>query len=127
MSRGRFAGALALGLVLASLPFAQYVRLGGEAHVDHAPRHGGQLGMVGAYHVELARRRGMVEAFVSDAWRRPVRPRQGWVAFDGGAPELLSWDSYRLVGRDVTAGRVIEATVVLADGTRLAVSFDFSE
>ena len=120
--------AVAAGLFLATLPFLRYAHIGGpgEAHADHEPHYGGQLGMVGDHHVEVRRRQGKVEAFISDAWRRPIQPREGWVVFEGADTMPLMWESSRLVGRDRTEASQIEAVVVLADGTRLDVSFDFS-
>jgi len=82
--------------------------------------------MVGDHHVELLRRDGHVEAFVSDAWRRPVRPREGWVIFDDASAEPFVWDSYRLVCSDIATARILDAVVILSDGTRLSISFDFS-
>jgi hypothetical protein len=128
LSYRQLALATAAGLLLASLPFVRYVHLlnDGEAHADHEPRHGGQLGMVGEYHIEVRRHAGRVEAFVSDAWRRPLRPREGAIVFDRGSTTPLKWEGYRLVGPDAKEAREVEAIAWLADGTRLAVSFDFS-
>ena len=75
MTIGRILAAVAGGVMLASLPVVHFAHLGGghgESHADHDARHGGQLGMVGDYHIEVVRRRGEVQVFVSDAWRRPV-------------------------------------------------------
>jgi hypothetical protein len=121
----RIAASVAMGLGLATLPFWRYTALVGTgvAHADHAPHYGGQLGMSGEHHVELVRRGGRVEAFVSDAWRRLVRPREGWVVYDRAVPALLRWDGDRLVGADEPAAHEIETVVVLADGARLAITF----
>lgn len=47
------------------------------AHEDHAPRHGGQLGMQGDVHVELVvRPDGFHRVFLSDAVRDPIAPER---------------------------------------------------
>jgi hypothetical protein len=128
MDRVRLLVSVAAGLLLGSFPFLRYAHLGPAvaAHADHAPRHGGQLGMVGEFHIELRRHRGAVETFVSDAWRRPVQPREGWVVFDRGAVTALAWKDQRLVGPDTANAREVQAVVVLTDGTRLSIDFDLS-
>jgi hypothetical protein len=128
MSPVRHGIAIIVGAILATLPFWRYVHCGGAAapHADHPARHGGQLGMVGDYHIEVRRHLRRVEAFVSDARRRSVRPLEGWVVFDGATTVPLHWENHRLVGSDQPDARIVEAIVVLSDGTRLATSFDFS-
>ncbi len=124
----RYTVAALAGLFLATLPFWRYLPLGGAvgAHMDHEPRHGGQLGMVGDHHIEVVRRRGLVEVFVSDASRRPVQPRSGRVIFDSTATEPLAWKNHRLIAGDRFATE-IEAQVVLPDGQNAAISFDFRD
>lgn len=62
----------------------------------HDPRHGGQLGMVGTYHIELARPiPGEYQVFLSDMMRGPISPDLAKDAFlildpDGDAPERLA-------------------------------------
>jgi hypothetical protein len=119
--------AAAAGLFLATLPFWRYLPLGGVlgAHMDHEPRHGGQLGMTGDHHIEVVRRRGQVEVFVSDALRLPIAPASGVVIFDRGTPAPLTWENHRLIAPDRPAASEIEVRVRLHDGKQLALSFDF--
>lgn len=126
MTAGKILFAVTTGVVLATLPFLHFTHLGehAEAHTDHEPRHGGQLGMVGDHHIELVRRRGEVQVFVSDAWRRPVQPSSGSVTFDGGAPQPLAWRNHRLVGADQSTARTIAVEVAVVDDQRIATSFD---
>lgn len=121
----RSTAALAAGLFLGALPFLRYAPVGGAGlpHANHAPRHGGRLVMTGDHHLELVRRAGRIEAFASDAWRRPLHPREGFVVFDDAARAPLRWQGRRLVADDHPAAREIEAVVVLPDGTRLAARF----
>lgn len=129
MTAKRFAVAIAAGLLLATMPLWRYARIGGlgESHMDHEPRHGGQLGMVGDAHVEVVRRLGKVQVFVSDAWRRPLPAANAWAVFDRANRQRLEWSADRFVGDDDPAAREVEAVVTLADGQRLAISFDYNE
>ena len=81
--------------------------------------------MSGDHHIEVRRRDGKIETFVSDARRRPVRPAAGWVVLDGSEPVPLNPEGDRLVGNDVASAREIETTVQLDDGTHLQMTFDF--
>ena len=127
MTAARIGAAVAGGLLLAALPFLHYASFGGAvaAHADHEPRYGGQLGMVGDHHIELRRRNGLVEAFVSDATRHPVQPRAGWVVFDRTRREPLRWNGHHLTGADQREARETDI-VVLVEDQRLALSFDWS-
>jgi hypothetical protein len=121
MSRARLLAALVGGLVLAALPFWRYAHGDRHAlpHVDHAPRHGGRLVMVGDHHLELVRRSGRVEVFVSDARRRPLRPAEGWLFLGAGDRVPLHWEDHRLTAAADPDARGAQAVVVLMDGTRL--------
>ncbi|HVM95041.1 MAG TPA: hypothetical protein VMT89_01575 [Candidatus Acidoferrales bacterium] len=121
--------AAATGLLLATFPFLPYLHVGAprQAHADHAPHYGGLLGMVGDYHIEVLRRRDKVEAFVSDAWRRPVEPKRAWAVFDRATTRQLQWERRRLVTDGLAGSHEIETHVLLADGTSLAITFDFPD
>jgi hypothetical protein len=125
-SAGRIA-AVALGVFLGAVPFLRY-RLATPhptAHADHAPRHGGILGMVGDHHLEVVRRDGSVEVYVTDAYRRPIAASGGRVEFDTGRTEPLARTGGRLVARDDPAATELTCTVVLdADEVaRMTVAF----
>ena len=99
MSRIAAAGA---GLMLFALPFFQSGlgeshAHGPGPHMDHSPRHGGTLVMVGDYHLEVVEGTQTLEVYVSDAERRPLRPLAARVTFDDGAPHELAWSGYRIV------------------------------
>jgi hypothetical protein len=79
--------------------------------------------MGGDHHVELVRAGGRVEAWVSDAWRQPVRPRAAWAVFDGAARVPLAWEQGRLVAADNPAARTVDVEAALRDGTRVAIGF----
>jgi hypothetical protein len=128
MSLLRFISAVALGFVLATTPFLRYAASEhdhGKAHMDHTPRHGGQLGMVGDHHVELVRRDGRVEVYVSDAYRRPVEAVSGRLVFAGDKTLAMERAEGKLVCEDVASARELEVEATLGDGTKLAVSFAF--
>lgn len=127
MSRGRIVAAIALGLVLAALPFARY-RLAAPhpaAHADHAARHGGIVGMDGDLHLEIVRRPDRVEVYPSDAYRRPLRARAGRLTFTSGRAVELAWDGVRLVGPTDPGARGASCTVELADGRAARLSVEF--
>ncbi len=96
------AGAIAIGLILGAIPFVRYGlggthRHGAGPHTDHEARHGGQVLMVGDYHLEVVDDGTLIEIYLSDASRRPLRPASSSVAFDDGPETSLAWRSYRSV------------------------------
>jgi hypothetical protein len=125
VSVARSGAAVAAGLLLATLPFWRYAPFasGRGPHTDHAPRHGGLLGMSGDHHLELICRAGDVHVFVSDAWRRPVRPQAAWIVFDASRTEPLRWAGDRLVGACDDGAREANAVALLEDGTRVSILF----
>ena len=124
----RWIGAIVAGLFLATLPYWRYLPLGGPvgAHMDHEPHHGGQLGMFGDHHIEVVRRRGRMEVFVSDAARRSLRPSAVSVRLDRHAEIRLEWRDHRFVAADESDATLIEVRVAVAEGAEFAGSFDFS-
>jgi hypothetical protein len=52
----------------------------------------------------------------------------GWALFDSQLRVPLEWDGHHLTGSDPQLGaRVITTTVILADGSALELSFDWSD
>ncbi len=120
--------ALAVGALLGAAPFLRYTAPGHAVpHANHDPRHGGQLVMVGDFHLELVARDGAVELFTSDALRRPLTPRLGSVTFDGGPAQPLRWESQRMVAAAAHGAREAVVAVELTDGTRLSHRFALPE
>ena len=128
MTRGRTiaarAGAAAVGLGLGALIFVRYGWLAPPraAHTDHAPRHGGVLGMVGDVHMEIVRRDGAIHVYLSDAHRRPLRAEGGQIAFEGGPAVPLVWDQDHLTAPDDRRFDFVTCTVVLGTGEELNMS-----
>jgi hypothetical protein len=101
--------AVATGLALATLPFLMF--LGDDAHdatphADHAPRHGGRLVMVGDHHLELVERDTLLEVYVSDAVRRPLRPSAARLVDANGAERALGWADSHVVVTPPLEGRL---------------------
>ena len=129
MNRARLLAAVIAGLALATFPFLRYAggRMHRGPHMDHTAHYGGLLGMSGDHHVELLRREGRVEVFVSDAERRPLAVSSGRITFDGlGVMPLLKSDD-RLVGDDVISARDVEVRADLANGNTVTMGFVFSD
>jgi len=126
MTGVRLLGAIALGCFLAAVPFLRY-RFGSPhptAHSDHGAQHGGVLGMVGDLHLEVVRRDGHVEIYLSDAYRRPLAAARGEIAFDDGSTAALVWEETHLVGADAAASAELKCTVFLEDGRALEMSVE---
>jgi hypothetical protein len=118
--------AVIVGAILACLPFLVYGTSSHRhaPHADHAPRHGGDLFMIGDYHVELVERPERVELFLSDAVRRPLRPQAGSVALDGGGRVPMQWREQRLVAALEAGMRVDRYALTLPAGELLELSAD---
>ena len=120
------AGGIALGAVLSLTPFLRY-RWGAAhaaAHMDHAPRHGGVLGMVGDRHLEIVRAQGHVMCHPSDARRRPLDPSGGHVECAGGRVIPAAADGSRLIAEDRCPTPEITCHVLSSDGGTLRMSAD---
>jgi len=94
--------AAAVGFILFAMPFLLYGLGGGHTHgdgphSDHGARHGGQVLMVSDYHLELVEHPDSVELYLSDAFRRPLRPASCSVEFDGRRTAICEWRSHRSV------------------------------
>lgn len=118
--------ALGAGAVLFALPFLQS-GLGrthshdSAPHMDHAPRHGGVLLMIGQYHLEIVEAGHAVELYVSDALRRPLRPRSGSVSFDGRPAQVLDWSGYRLTATTPPVYGAAEYSIAFEEGPPLSI------
>ncbi len=102
MKGASYAAAVAFGLGLFAMPFLRYGLGGGHSHAagphsDHGARHGGHLVMLHDYHLELVEHRDSIELYLSDAFRRPLRPDSCAVAFDGLPATACEWRSHRSV------------------------------
>lgn len=93
-------------------------------HMDHEPHHGGQLGMVGDFHIELVETGDSIEIHLSDAERRPIPPTSGTIVFDSGTEQQLTRASTFLVAR--TDKNAEEATVEIATGENTGQSVEIS-
>ncbi len=120
-------GAVLLGGLLAAVPFARYgcATPHPTAHIDHAPRHGGILGMVGDVHLEIVRRAGVIEVHPSDAHRRPVTAVGGRLELPGGVMVPLTWREGRLVGASTGSQAEVTCSVELTDGRTVRMTVEF--
>ncbi|MEO8605533.1 MAG: hypothetical protein ABI629_23390 [bacterium] len=117
---------LAAGVVLFALPFLSLGVGSGHhdepgPHMDHRPRYGGQLMMIGEYHLEIVDAAPAIEVYPSDARRRPLTPASGRVAFDAAPPRPLTWQRDRLVAPTAAGWQRVAVEVTLSDGQILAV------
>lgn len=119
------AAAIACGLVLAGLPFLQSGfggrGHGGAFHMDHSPHHGGSLVMLGNHHLEIVTKGDVLELFVSDAERRPVRPESATIAFDSDPARPFTWSSYRMTVSRPPAWDWADYRIELANQAPLAI------
>ena len=84
-------------------------------HSDHSPHHGGQLGMVGDFHIEMVERGDTIEIHLSDAERTPLPPTSGTLVFDTGTERPLApFSTFLLAPSDKKA---TEVTVNMVVGT----------
>ncbi len=113
--------AVAAGLLLAALPFLLYGTSTHDhtAHTDHAPRHGGELFMVGDHHLEVVRAENRIELFVSDGSRRPQRSAEGQVELSDGARTAMRWYRGRLVADVESGSSARRFSVTLPDGVQI--------
>jgi hypothetical protein len=123
----RSLGYLCAGLVLFALPFLslgvgsrEQHELG--AHLDHWPRHGGQLMMVGDYHLEVVDAAPAIAVYASDARRWPLLPLSGRVALNGAPPRTLDRQGDHLVAPADTGWSSAAIEVTLTGGQVLAVT-----
>jgi hypothetical protein len=116
--------ALLAGLILAGLPYLVYGTSSHShaPHADHAPRHGGDLFMLGDYHVEVVRRPQRIEVFLSDSVRKPQRPERGSLELLGGGKVPMRWEDQRLVANVEDPGRIERYELHTRDGARLELA-----
>jgi hypothetical protein len=123
--------AVAVGLGLFAMPFLLYGLGGGHAHgagphADHGARHGGQLVMVNDYHLELVEQPDSVELYLSDAFRRPLRPASCAVAFDDSSPTACEWRRYRSVVPRPNSAQSGLYEVHVDDGSLVTLKFRYA-
>lgn len=115
------------GLALGAAPFLRYAHFGApEAHTDHEPRHGGQLGMVGDHHIEVVRDGAQIRVYVSDARRGFVPARRVTVRFGERAEQSLTRtgrDAW--TGADEPSSPEVQTSVELSGGSTLETEFTF--
>jgi hypothetical protein len=110
------------------MPFVRYGCGGAHAHAagphaDHGARHGGHLLMLGGHHVEIVTREGKVELYLSDSWRRPIRPASCSVRFDTRAAAACTWQSYRSVAAKPAGASRGWYEISIDEGTPIVFAF----
>ena len=123
--------AFGAGAVLFALPFLQsgvgdmhdHEQQGRDsgAHMDHAPRHGGRLLMLGNHHLEIVEDTGRLRLYVSDSARQPLHSLQASVAFDGAAPQTLKPSGYALTAPRPAGYRYADYRIALAGAADLTI------
>lgn len=119
-------GALVAGALLFALPLlqsglGQTHRDGNTPHMDHTPRHGGVLLMIGQVHLEIVERARTIDVYPSDSMRRPLRPASGSVRFDDHAARALEWSGYRLTAPMPPRYGAAEYNIAFHDGPPLSI------
>ena len=114
---------IALGLLLSVTPFLRYRWSAPHSpgHMDHTPRHGGVLGMVGDRHLEIARSLRGIECHPSDAHRGPLDLVAGRVECGGVLVRGVVAEQ-RLVAADRCGAGEVTCEVDLADGSSLRMT-----
>lgn len=120
------AAAIALGVLLFSLPFLQSGLWSdhaheGSDHMDHSPHHGGSLLMLGDHHIEVVDEGKQLELYLSDSERRPIQPRLAFVRFDDGGALSMEWSAYRLVIPRPDNYQWADYRIVVDDGPPLTI------
>lgn len=122
----KYAAAVIVGLLLFAAPFLLYGFGGAHAHAahsDHGPRHGGHLFMLGDHHLEFVEEGDLVELYLSDSKRRPLRPMGCEVTVGDGDTRSCAWQSYRSVARLQGAGAGAVYRLTVGDGTELSLQY----
>lgn len=94
-------------------------------HMDHDPHHGGQLGMVGDFHIELVEIGDTVHIHLSDAERRPLPPTSGTIVFDTGTRQQLARSSTFLLAPVDKNAREVTVSVATSENAVESVEISF--
>ena len=121
-----YLAALVVGALLFATPFLRYGFGGGHAHAahsDHGARHGGHLFMLGHHHLELVEGGTVIELYLSDSKRRPLRPAACIVQLGDGVEGGCAWGSYRSVAQLRRPSEPAVYHLTAPDGTRLTFQY----